>query len=457
MKKFIETLQNIWKIKELRNRILYTILLLFIFRLGTFVVLPGVNPGKLEALIGAGSQNNILGVLNSFAGGAFYRAGIFALGIMPYISASIVIQILTLVVPSIKKKQQEGESGRRLISQYTRALTIVITIVQGLAYVGFLRTQFSEALVSGINPTLFTFSTLITLTAGTLFVMWMGEKITDRGIGQGVSLLITVGIIASLPGALIAEFGAKNAQGAGGLLLFALEILLLFGIIILTIALVQATRKIPIENAKRMINRSGIMATQTGKRDFLPVKLNASGVMPIIFAQALLFLPATLVGRLANENSGLGMFIQNLSNFKTWEYSIVTFLLVVIFTYFYTALIIQPKDMAENLKRQGSFIPGVRPGKQTATFIENVIDRITLPGSIFLALIAILPAFIVGLFGNVVDSFALFFGGTSLLIMVAVVLDTLRDIESYLLLRHYDGLMEGGRMKGRQQTVGASF
>lgn len=453
MKKLIETLKNIWKIDELRERILYTLGLLLIFRIGTFVTLPGVDPIELSnALEAQGGAGGLLGLLNTFAGGAFYRAGIFALGIMPYISASIVMQLLTLVVPSVKKKQQEGESGRRLINQYTRALTVIITLVQSVAYITFLRTTFPSALID-INPTLFTVSTLITLIAGTLFVMWLGEKITDRGIGNGVSLLITVGIIAGLPSALMSEIAGKATSG-GGLLVALIEILVLIGVVLLTIALVQATRKIPVQYAKRMVGRGGRMAEVGGARQFIPLKLNASGVMPIIFAQALMFLPATLANALGQQSGGFSNFLQTLSNMRSWQYNVLTFLLVIIFTYFYTALIINPKEMSENMKKQGGFIPGVRPGKQTTTFIENILDRITLPGSIFLGIIAILPAF--AMLAGVQQNFAIFYGGTSLLIMVAVVLDTLQQIESHLLMRHYDGLMEKGKIRGRER-VGASF
>lgn len=453
MKKFIETIQNIWKIDELRERILYTLALLLIFRIGTFVPLPGVDPVALDTAINAqGGTGGLLGLLNTFAGGAFYRAGIFALGIMPYISASIVMQLLTLVVPSVKKKQQEGESGRRLINQYTRALTVIITAVQAIAYIAFLNTTFPTALIN-MDPTLFKISTLITLIAGTLFVMWLGEKITDKGIGNGVSLLITVGIIAGLPGALIAEFSSKATSG-GGLLVFLIELLVLFGVVVLTIALVQATRKIPVQYAKRMVGRSGRMAEVGGARQFIPLKLNASGVMPIIFAQALMFLPVTIAQALGQQNTAFAQFMQNLSNFRSWQYNLLTIILVIVFTYFYTALIINPKQMSEDMKKQGGFIPGVRPGKQTTSFIETILDRITLPGSIFLGLIAILPAF--AMIAGVSDNFAIFYGGTSLLIMVAVVLDTLQQIESHLLMRHYDGLMEKGKLKGRER-VGASF
>jgi len=452
MKKFIETLQHIWKIDELRKRILYTLGLLLIFRLGTFVTIPGVDPEAMADIIESqGGTGGLLGMLNNFAGGAFYRAGIFALGIMPYITASIVMQLLTLVVPSVKKIQRDGESGRRKIQQYTRALTIIITAVQGAAYITFLKTTFRGALV--IDGPLFMASTIIILISGTLFVMWLGEKITDRGIGNGVSLLITVGIIASLPGSLITEFNAKLSAGGGGLLIFLIEILVLLGVVLATIALVQATRKIPVQYPKRMVGRGGRVAEVGGARQFIPLKLNASGVMPIIFAQALMFLPAQITTALGQGQASGGL-LASLSDFGSPLYNVLTFLLVIVFTYFYTALIINPKEMSENMKQQGGFIPGVRPGSQTTSFIENILDRITLPGSVFLGLIAILPAF--AMLAGVGQNFALFYGGTSLLIMVAVVLDTLQQIESHLLMRHYDGLLDKGKIQGRSR-VGASF
>ncbi len=460
MKKFFETLKNIWKIKDLRERIMYTLGLILIYRVGTFITLPGIDPVALKAAMGAQSDGggNLLDILNLFAGGAFYRAGILALGIMPYISASIVMQLVTLVVPQFQKLQKEGESGRKRINQYTRLLTVIITVFQAFAYISFLKSgQVASALVQPFaNGPLFPISVMVILTAGTLFTMWLGEKITDRGIGNGVSLLITVGIIAGLPGALFAEFVAKTAGGAGGALILLIELLFFVAVILATVALVQATRKVPVQYAKRMVGRGGRMAQVGGVRQFIPLKLNASGVMPIIFAQALLFLPAT-VARYASsdQNSGFARFAANFSQLDNFWYNLTTFLMVIIFTYFYTALIMNPRQMAEEMKRNGGFIPGVRPGKKTESFIENILDRITLPGSIFLGIVAILPAF--AMIGGVSQNFAIFFGGTSLLIMVAVVLDTLQQIESHLLMRHYDGLMKGGgRIKGRSR-VGASI
>jgi len=452
MKKLIETLRNIWKIKDLRERILYTLGLLLIFRIGTFIALPGVDPINLKAAIASGDGGGLLGLINSFAGGAFFRAGIFALGIMPYISASIVMQLLTLVVPQFQKIQKDGESGRKKIQQYTRFLTVIITAVQAVAYLTFLRGQPAGVLIEGVSPALFTFSTIVILVAGTLFVMWMGEKITDRGVGNGVSLLITVGIIATLPGALVNEFLAKAAGSGGGVLVFFIEMLLLMAVILATIALVQATRKIPVQYAKRMVGRAGKMAQVGGVRQFIPLKLNASGVMPIIFAQALMFIPGTLGGFL-NLDQG-NWFMRNMNNMEGGLYNVVLFLLVVLFTYFYTALIINPNQMADDMKKNGGFIPGVRPGKKTASFIENILDRVTLPGSLFLGLVSIFPAF--AMIAGVNQNFAMFYGGTSLLIMVAVVLDTLQQIESHLLMRHYDGLMKTGKIKGRSR-VGASM
>ncbi|MBX2846632.1 MAG: preprotein translocase subunit SecY [Saprospiraceae bacterium] len=455
MKKFIETLKNIWKIEDLRNRILYTLGLLLIFRVGTFITLPGVDPVELKRLVEANGTGGLLGLFNTFAGGAFYRAGIFALGIMPYISASIVMQLLTLVVPTFQKIQKDGESGRRKINQYTRFLTVVITAFQAIAYVAFLKSGQSglSGAVDNLNG-IFPISTLIILTAGTLFVMWLGEKITDGGIGNGVSLLITVGIIAGLPSALIGEFSAKTTSG-GGALVFFIELLFLLGVVLVTIALVQATRKIPVQYAKRMVGRGGKMAEVGGARQFIPLKLNASGVMPIIFAQALMFLPSTIAGFVGGGQAPTGILAE-LSNPFSLISSVLTFFLVVIFTYFYTALIINPNQMADDMKKNGGFIPGVRPGKKTASFIEGILDRITLPGSIFLGLIAILPTF--AQLAGVNANFALFYGGTSLLIMVAVVLDTLQQIESHLLMRHYDGLMKSGKSinKGGRSRVGAS-
>ncbi|MEZ5006653.1 MAG: preprotein translocase subunit SecY [Chitinophagales bacterium] len=444
MNKLIETLGNIWKIKDLRDRILFTLGLILIYRVGSFVVLPGIDPAVLDNTSG---NQGILGIINMFAGGAFNRASVFALGIMPYISASIVMQLLGLAVPYFQKMQREGESGRRRMNQITRGLTVVITAVQASAYVKFL------SFISGgdilINPTLFWASTTIILTAGTVFCMWLGEKITDRGIGNGISLLIMAGIIATLPGALVAEFNSRLAGNAGGMIFFIIEMLLLGLIVMATILLVQGTRKIPVQYAKRIVGNK----QYGGVRNYIPLKVNISGVMPIIFAQAFLFIPGTIAQAMPNRLEGGGLLAQ-FSDFTSWPYNILMFLMVMLFTYFYTALIVNPVQMADDLKRNNGFIPGVKPGKKTAEFIDTIMSRITLPGSIFLAFVAILPAFAI-MFG-INQQFAHFFGGTSLLIMVAVVLDTLQQIESHLLMRHYDGLTKSGsKIKGRS-SIGAT-
>ncbi len=446
MNKVIETLTNIWKIEELRNRILFTLGLILIYRIGSFVVLPGIDP----AILNAQSDNGgLLGIINMFAGGAFNRASVFALGIMPYISASIVMQLLGLAVPYFQKMQREGESGRRRMNQITRGLTVAITAVQASAYVKYL------TVISGghiLIPTgLFWLSTTIVLTAGTIFVMWLGEKITDRGIGNGISLLIMVGIIASLPGALVGEFNSRlDGGGTGGMIFFIIEMLILGLIVMATILLVQGTRKIPVQYAKRIVGNK----QYGGVRNYIPLKVNISGVMPIIFAQAFLFIPGTIAQAVGGPQGATG-FLGKMSDFTSWPYNIVMFLMVVLFTYFYTALIVNPVQMADDLKRNNGFIPGVKPGKKTAEYIDTIMSRITLPGSLFLAFVAILPAF-ASMFG-INQQFAIFYGGTSLLIMVAVVLDTLQQVESHLLMRHYDGLTKtGSRIKGRS-SIGASI
>ncbi len=438
MKGLIETLRNIWKIDDLRKRILYTIGLILVYRLGSFIVLPGINPEVLENAEGPGG---ILNLINIFAGGAFARASIFALGIMPYISASIAVQLLSFAVPYFQKLQKEGESGRRKVNQITRILTVGVTAFQAIGYNVYLRTTFQGAIE--INPTLFLISSIIILTTGTIFVMWLGERITDQGIGNGISLLIMVGIVANLPGSLMQEISQRTTD-TGGLVQLVIELAFLVIVVMATIALVQAVRKIPVQYAKRIVG-TGMRRMQTGgHRQYLPLKLNAAGVMPIIFAQALMFLPSTIGTFIGFDNSG---FVQTFNDFTSFGYNITYFLLVMIFTYFYTALVVNPVQMADDMKRNGGFVPGVKPGRKTAEFIDNVMSRITLPGSIFLGLVAILPTFAIA-FG-VSQQFALFYGGTSLLIMVGVVLDTLQQIESHLLMRHYDGLMKSGRIKGR--------
>ncbi len=454
MKKFIETLKNIWSIDELRKRILFTLFILAVYRFGAHVVLPGVDVVELGKAVAQRSSTDILGLINTFSGGAFNNASIFALGIMPYITASIIIQLLGFVVPYFQKlQQQEGESGRKKINQYTRFLTLLITLVQGAAYIGYITGL--NAIDSSVSPSLFWISSIIILATGTLFAMWLGEKITDRGVGNGISLLIMVGIIATLPTAFAAEITILAGKNAWFTLI--LEIAGLFLVTMATLMAVQGVRRIPIQFAKRMIGRSGSQVPAAGSRDFIPLKVNAAGVMPIIFAQAIMFLPITLSSKLGG---GGNAFINSLADWKSIPYNIIFFFLVVLFTYVYTALLVNPQQYADYLKRQNAFIPGVKPGKSTEDYIDTLTTRVTLPGSIFLGIISILPA-IVGRMG-VNDAFAIFFGGTSLLIMVGVALDTLQQIESYLLRRKYDGLVKSGKLKGRSsgsgmQTIGAGI
>ena len=448
MKKFIQTLRNIWKIEDLRKRIIYTLGILLIYRLGSYVVLPGVDPSMLANLQNQ-SSSGLLGLLNMFSGGAFANASIFALGIMPYISASIVMQLLGLAIPYFQKLQKEGESGRKKINQITRYLTVVILIFQSPAYIANLVAQMPP---EGIMPfstiasahsvfSFFGISSIITLTAGSLFIMWLGERITDKGIGNGISLIIMIGIIARLPFALFGELVSRMEQAGGGLVLFVVEIAFLILVILVTILLVQGTRRIPVQYAKRIVGNK----QYGGVRQYIPLKVNAAGVMPIIFAQAIMFLPLTLAGFAESETlSGIARIFTDYTSF--W-YNFVFFLMIMFFTYFYTAITINPTQMAEDMKKNGGFIPGVKPGKRTAEFIDTIMSRITLPGSMFLGFVAIMPA-IVGLFG-VTSQFAQFYGGTSLLILVGVVLDTLQQVESHLLMRHYDGLTKSGRIKGR--------
>lgn len=456
MKNFINTIKNIWKIKELRQRILFTIGLIAVYRFGSFVVLPGVNPAVLDSSTSQGATD-LLGLINMFSGGSFNRASVFALGIMPYITASIIIQLLGFAVPYFQRLQQkEGESGRKKISQITRLLTLAITLVQGGAYLTYIRSQ------GAVDPTVpqgvFWIANIIILSTGTIFAMWLGEKITDRGIGNGISILIMIGIIAILPGSLIFEFTSQLESG--GLFIFILEIAALFGVTAITVLVIQGIRKIPLQFAKRMIGRGNINMPVSGARDYIPVKVAAAGVMPIIFAQAIMFLPATVAGFVGGEQSDLAAnaLVRSLSDPFAMPYNIIYFFLVVGFTFVYTALLVNPQQYSEYLKRQNAFIPGVKPGKPTADFIDSVTTRVTLPGSIFLGLIAILPA-IVSMFFNVNQTFATFFGGTSLLILVGVVLDTLQQIESHLLMRKYDGLVKSGRIKGRSsmQTIGSDL
>ncbi len=451
MKKFITTLQNIWKIKELRNRILFTLGMLFVFRFGSYIVLPGVIPSVMEgATENNNTPNDLLGLINVFTGGAFNKAAIFALGIMPYITASIIIQLLGFAVPYFQRLQQkEGESGRKKLNQITRLLTVAITLVQGSGYLTYINNL--GAVDPRLAPGLFWGANIIILSTGTIFAMWLGERITDRGIGNGVSLLITVGIIATLPQALVFEFQSQLENN--GLIIFVLEMAALFGIVMVTVLIVQGVRRIPIQFAKRMVGRGSSQMPSTGARDYIPLKVNASGVMPIIFAQALMFLPATVAQFFGGEGGELASnsLLRALNDFTSAPYNIIYFILVVLFTYVYTALLVNPQQYAEYLKRQNAFIPGIKPGKPTADFIDAVTTRITLPGSVFLGIIAIMPAFAAGFGVNI--AFAMFFGGTSLLILVAVVLDTLQQVESHLLMRRYDGLVKSGKIQGRSSRV----
>jgi preprotein translocase subunit SecY len=441
VKKFIETIKNIWSIEDLRNRILTTLLLVLIYRVGSYIALPGIDPNRLAAFAET-SNKGILGLFNMFAGGSFSRASIFALGIMPYISASIAIQLLTIAVPYFQKLQKEGESGRKKINQYTRILTVVVTAFQASAYVAYLKQQSGGAIIDAYGPFMFWLSTTVVLTAGTLFVMWLGEKITDKGIGNGTSIIIMVGILARLPESLFQEFVSRTAEGGGGLLMFLIEIAFFILITVGLILLVQGTRKIPVNYAKRIVGNKQF----GGVRQFIPLKVNAAGVMPIIFAQAIMFIPATAINFATSSESASG-FVRIFSDPTNGYYSLIYCVLVIVFTYFYTALIFNPSQMAEEMKRNNGFIPGVKPGQATADYIGAVMDRITLPGAFFLALVGILPGLASALHVNA--GFASFFGGTSLLIMVGVILDTLQQIESQLLMRHYDGLMSSGRIEGR--------
>ncbi|MBR4198033.1 MAG: preprotein translocase subunit SecY [Bacteroidales bacterium] len=444
MKKLITTLKNIWSIEDLRKRILYTLGLVLVYRIGSYVVLPGVDPSQLTGLQNQ-TRDGILGLLNMFSGGAFSHASIFALGIMPYITASIVIQLFVMVIPYFQKMQREGESGRRKMNQITRVLTIAITVVQAPAYITNMIHQLGATSTAiypfdGSSPGFFFWlSCIVILTSGTLFVMWLGERITDKGVGNGISLLIMVGIIARLPFALFGEFASRMEEAGGGLVMFIIELVVLLVVILLCILLVQGTRRVPVQYAKRIVGNK----QYGGVRQYIPLKVNAAGVMPIIFAQAIMFIPITLMG-FSSEPSG---FWAAFADYNGFWYNLVFGLMIIAFTYFYTAISINPNQMAEDMKKNGGFIPGVKPGKKTAEYLETILSKITLPGSIFLAIVAVLPA-LVSLMG-VNSQFAQFYGGTSLLIMVGVILDTLQQIESHLLMRHYDGLTKTGRIKGR--------
>lgn len=439
MKKLIQTLKNIWSIEELRSKIITTLLLILIYRLGAHIVLPGLDPNKINL---AGAKSGALGLIDAFAGGAFSQASIFALGIMPYISASIFMQLMTILVPQMQKIQKDGDSGRKKINQWTRYLTVGVTMVQAGAYVAYLRQTNSNALFESYKE-FFWLSTMIVLTAGTLFVMWLGEKITDKGLGNGTSLIIMVGILARLPQALMQEWEHQNVRGGGGLLIFLVEIVILVAIIMGLIVLVQGVRKVPVQYAKQIVGNRQF----GGARQFLPLKVNGAGVMPIIFAQAIMFLP-TLISYSSFE-SGKGI-AKIFGDPKNGWHMIIYAIIVIAFTFLYTALIFNPKQIAEDLKRNNGFVPGVKPGQPTADYIGAIMDRITLPGAIFLAVAGILPGF--AQWAGVTQGFASFFGGTSLLIMVGVILDTLQQIETQLLMRQYDGLMNSGRIQGRQAT-----
>lgn len=434
MKKFFTTLTNIWSIIELRDKILTTLGFLVIYRLGSFIVLPGIDPDLLGE-----SAGGLLGLLDTFSGGAFSKASIFGLGIMPYISASIVIQLLTVSMPYFQKMQKEGESGRKKINQITRVLTIFICVSQSAAYIK--GTISSDAIV--INETIFFFLAMIILTSGTIFCMWLGEKITDKGIGNGISMLIMIGIISRFPSQLIAEAMSKQLSGA---LLFLLEIVALFFIIMAVVALTQAVRRIPVQYAKQIVGNK----VYGGQRQYIPLKVNSAGVMPIIFAQALMFIPGMMGNYFADSNDFLANIGYAFASFTSPAYNILLATLIIVFTFFYTAITINPTQIADDMKRNGGFVPGIKPGKQTSEFIDGILTKVTLPGSIFLAIVAILPAFAV--IAGVTQGFASFYGGTSLLIMVGVILDTLQQVESYLLMRHYEGMMKSGKIKGRSQV-----
>ncbi|MBP5498850.1 MAG: preprotein translocase subunit SecY [Muribaculaceae bacterium] len=440
--RLIETIKNIWKIDDLRRRLTITFLFILIYRFGCHVVLPGINPADLDALRRF-TDSGLIQLLDMFSGGAFSQASIFALGIMPYITASIVIQLLGMILPQFQKMQREGESGRMKLNQYTRYLTVLILLVQAPAYLVNLRYQVAAAGGATNFGVWNMFFLTIVLTAGAMFIMWLGEKITDKGIGNGISIIIMVGIMARLPGALMQEFTSRLSTAQGGLVMFLIEIILLFAVTAGAVLLVQGTRKVPVQYAKRIVgNRQ-----YGGARQYIPLKVNAANVMPIIFAQALMFIPITLAGFRANQDGFVGTMARTFSDMNGFWYNAVYFLMILAFTYFYTAITVRPNDMAEQMKKNSGFIPGIKPGKKTAVYLDSIMSRITLPGSIFLGIVAILPAF--ARYFGVNQSFAQFFGGTSLLIIVGVVLDTLQQIEAKLMEHHYDSLMKGGKVKGR--------
>jgi len=442
VKKFIQTIKNIWSIEELRSKIIFTLMLILIYRVGSFIVLPGIDPNKLANLADS-TKSGMLGLLDAFVGGAFHKASIFALGIMPYISASIFMQLMTILVPQMAKIQKEGDSGRKKINQWTRYLTVIVTAFQAAAYIGYLKSPGNAEAIIPAFSSYFWVSTVVILTVGTLFVMWLGEKITDKGLGNGTSIIIMVGILARLPQSFGQEWASRSTRGAGGLLIMLIEVVFLVAVIMGVIMLVQGTRKVPVNYAKQIVGNRQF----GGARNFLPLKVNASGVMPIIFAQAILFLPTVFTGF---QNEGWARYFTDHTNVV---YMIVYSVCVIAFTFLYTALIFNPKQMADELKRNNGFIPGVKPGQPTADYIGTIMDRITLPGAVLLAFIGILPGIFEVVF-KMSQGFSTFFGGTSLLIMVAVILDTLQQIETQLLMRQYDGLMSGGsRIQGRQPAA----
>ena len=443
--KFIETLKNIWKIEELRNKLGMTILFILIYRFGSFIVLPGINPEALTALQQQ-TSSGLMSLLDMFSGGAFSNASIFALGIMPYISASIVVQLLTIAIPYFQKMQREGESGRNKINRITRYLTVAILLFQGPSYLVNLKVQMLHAGSVMPEGLWFSISSTLILCAGSMFVMWLGERMTDRGIGNGISMIIMIGIIARFPAALIQEFISRTTDAAGGLVMFLAEIVILLVVIAFSILLVQGTRRVPVQYAKRMVGNK----QYGGVRQYIPLKVNAAGVMPIIFAQAIMMVPIMFAGF---NSDGVSGFMQAFMNNTGFWYNFVFAILIIVFTYFYTAITVNPTQMAEQMKLNNGFIPGVKPGKKTAEYLDVIMSRITLPGSFFLALVAIMPAF-ASIFG-ITSGFAQFYGGTSLLILVGVVLDTLQQIESHLLMRHYDGLLDSGRIKGRSGSMAA--
>jgi len=441
MKKLIETIRNIYKIEELRNRILYTLGIILIYRLGSYITLPGVDPAQLSSMQQQGSSG-LMGLLNMFSGGAFSNASIFALGIMPYISDSIIVQLMSIAVPAVQKLQNEGESGRKKITQWTRFLTIAIALVQAPGYLASTVVSVPGAVV---NPSTFWwFSAVMIIVSSTLVVMWLGERITDKGVGNGISLLIMIGIIATFPQALIQEFVHPDST----VYFFLVEIAFFLIVIGASVALVQGIRKVPVQMAK-LQQADSQMPSGAGARSFIPLKVNSSGVMPIIFAQAIMFVPLYMTQAESFQNNS---FLQSLSDFNGVGYNLLFFFMIVAFTYFYTAITVNPNQMADDLKRQNSFVPGIKPGRATAEFLDTVLSKITLPGAVFLGLIAILPAIVFNLGLTHSQTFSIFFGGTSLLIMVGVILDTLQQVESYLLSRHYDGLMKSGKMRSRSQS-----